>query len=695
MGNWLQRSRAERSFVKREHNKELRSTIATESSSGYGSVSNSVIRDAGPPGRSNFNKRKILKNFRYLKRELEPDPLIDRFVQDDYFDDFHIDTLASEPRKIMKNDVFLRMLLRLPSEAFKKFLEYLSEQDVQQDYIRVRLESSVEENTFDLPGVQFSLPDVKQNLVAYKNLLLEQLEPELIADFFLEFEVLTVSEYEDVIQPFLSRREKCKLLLHLISSGRPEHEEEGYKVLVFALKEIKRNDLADLLTQHDNFPTQGTHDASSHERKACTRQLKVVSEPTNCDKTSLSAINEHVTGNRDLYLLVRVKGLGREHEERIIDELKTSGMQSLNGHLILHASAVVQKIDRGSIIFEIHICNSRYRASIGNHGFSIVKTVVELVEMALNQQGVARILSPSEIKLQISIKPLFTSSLGDSGKPFRLIKHRDHLADNIQVHTFLDSMLRERISFSKDELSAMYFRRGKSSKDANYMLIDHVVTKKKIAIAAFTDTLKKTNRTLYATLLPEFPPRHESDKRIYQIARNMEGYFEDLLDNISPGVIANACRSLPLSSSTFATLEREHDRVVRTKALLLGVMELGPYNRYMFIKILHYYQQLPTATLENEDLRESVIFPELKHLDKRVNLGRFSFDSPQFSKQGKHVPEESVTRRVLENALEKTGQPGTKDESRDSAYESIRSDNHSIHEVRSDVYKLVMKKERI
>ncbi|WAR22478.1 hypothetical protein MAR_016452 [Mya arenaria] len=95
------------------------------------------------------------------------------------------------------------------------------------------------------------------------------------------------------------------------------------------------------------------------------------------------------------------------------------------------------------------------------------------------------------------------------------------------------------------------------------------------------------------------------------------------------------------------------------------------------------------------DLRESVIFPELKHLDKRVNLGRFSFDSPQFSKQGKHVPEESVTRRVLENALEKTGQPGTKDESRDSAYESIRSDNHSIHEVRSDVYKLVMKKERI
>lgn len=74
----------------------------------------------------------------------------------------------------------------------------------------------------------------KQRLTQFYDQILDQLEPDQVADIFVEYEEFLIDEYEEIITERTRRRKSEQLLKHLMM---PEHTQRGYLVLIQALME--------------------------------------------------------------------------------------------------------------------------------------------------------------------------------------------------------------------------------------------------------------------------------------------------------------------------------------------------------------------------------------------------------------------------------------------------------------------------
>ena len=74
------------------------------------------------------DKRKIIKNFRYLKENLEPDEINDHLFQEGIFDNQDNEEITETNYRRKKVDLLLRKILRSTDEnAYPKFLWSLHE----------------------------------------------------------------------------------------------------------------------------------------------------------------------------------------------------------------------------------------------------------------------------------------------------------------------------------------------------------------------------------------------------------------------------------------------------------------------------------------------------------------------------------------------------------------------------------------
>ncbi|XP_060580669.1 uncharacterized protein LOC132737403 isoform X2 [Ruditapes philippinarum] len=226
-------------------------------------------------GLAKENESHIKRNFRYLKDELDVDcGLIDYFIQEDIFTEDQVDAISSAGSRRRKVDCFLRMLLRSKDSAYDHFFHVLSEFGY--DHVRTFLESNCSNQTIDLENGTALCNNAPWIIIeTHKVVILEQLEPDSIVDYFLQYEEFTVDEYESVIS-FPTRRAKAEKLLEILLYAN--HMPRGYYVFIRALEDTTENYLLEQLTKNTSGIQAESEPDDTVERPRNDKIYKIYSQ---------------------------------------------------------------------------------------------------------------------------------------------------------------------------------------------------------------------------------------------------------------------------------------------------------------------------------------------------------------------------------------------------------------------------------
>ncbi|KAK3591675.1 hypothetical protein CHS0354_040595 [Potamilus streckersoni] len=191
---------------------------------------------------SQHDERMIQRNYRFLLENLMATSVTARLVQDGIlFPDDEIEIRKGLSHKA-KADVLIHKLLHSKPTSFAIFLNVLRE--TKQEFIALELVKDTK--------VQEQVPEawtfgdkikIERMIQREKSYILDELDPDKILGFFVEWEIFNIEEIFDIT--FKPRRDKALILLDRVLQKIPF----AFNLLLHALKATKSEALADRLSE--------------------------------------------------------------------------------------------------------------------------------------------------------------------------------------------------------------------------------------------------------------------------------------------------------------------------------------------------------------------------------------------------------------------------------------------------------------
>ncbi|KAL3867972.1 hypothetical protein ACJMK2_040814 [Sinanodonta woodiana] len=179
----------------------------------------------------------IRRHYRELKRRVCIQSICDHFIRDGILLEYDLENImrGSYPRHA-RVDILLQIMLRKKSqEDFKAFNRALRETGCQD------LADKLENTDVEVPDKpymrQWSSKEVLNAWPIIEEYLMEELQPEYILDFFMQENIFSVDEHEEVFWSLGKRVEMTRTLLEIMKKKLPE----ALFVLLFALEEVNKD----------------------------------------------------------------------------------------------------------------------------------------------------------------------------------------------------------------------------------------------------------------------------------------------------------------------------------------------------------------------------------------------------------------------------------------------------------------------
>ncbi|XP_060580667.1 uncharacterized protein LOC132737402 isoform X2 [Ruditapes philippinarum] len=520
-------------------------------------------------GLTTENESTIKRNFRYLKEEIDVDcGLLDHFIQENIFTDDQVESVNSAGSRRRKVDCFLRMLLRSKRFAYGQFLDVLKHTKC--DHIREFLESQLSQGKLEV-GNCTVLDAVKgQHAIhLHYDVIVDQLEPDNIADFFIQYEEFTVDEYESVISQ-ITRRDKGLKLLEILSFAK--HMPRGYFVLLKALEDTKEIYLYQLLTSNLKFKS----DPELHvkDTKQMTQILLLQEE-----QTHMKDENEIIIKTTIVTTVKKQKeafGQNKDTEGKIIETIKMENVQfELNDILFSDTKCLITDVKKGSIVFRIKCCENN--------------SLKELLKKG-NQEGIQKILKV------IFSHPHVQKYLGEG---YVLVTELEYMktCDEEKIagkkHTSKD-VLSKNYSFMVEEIDSVLFQDlDIFTQEEKYKLCElRKVSRAKATMEMFTFLLAKPESDVdkfleEIKLKKKFIWNHICSEDVQYLPDDaLVSCYDILVENISPSIIANHCIDNRLLPNYQAFASTVHQRKSRAKYMVHELLKDGSLEKTTFLGIV-------------------------------------------------------------------------------------------------------------
>ncbi|KAL3867805.1 hypothetical protein ACJMK2_040652 [Sinanodonta woodiana] len=179
----------------------------------------------------------LRQHYRELKRRVSILSICDHVIRDGILLEYDLENImrGSYPRHA-RVDILLQIMLRKRSpEDFKAFNRALRETGCQD--LADKLENIEVEEPDKRYMRQWSLKEVLNAWPRIEEYLMEELQPEYILDFFMQENIFSVDEYEEVFWSLGKRVEMTRTLLEIMKTKLPE----ALFVLLLALEEVNKD----------------------------------------------------------------------------------------------------------------------------------------------------------------------------------------------------------------------------------------------------------------------------------------------------------------------------------------------------------------------------------------------------------------------------------------------------------------------
>ncbi|XP_053401561.1 uncharacterized protein LOC128557673 isoform X2 [Mercenaria mercenaria] len=507
------------------------------------------------------HESRIKRNFRYLKEELDVDcGLLDHFIQENIFTNDQVESIISAGSRRRKSDCLLRMLLRCKENAYAQFMDFLTATKC--GHIREVLESETKQKRLDF-GTCTVLDSFKalNAIVTHKAEIIDQLEPDNIVDFFIQYEEFTIDEYECIISQ-LTRRNKAEKLMEILTTGN--HMPQGYHILLKALNDTEEQYLLQLLSLNN-------------ENKPDDNEVLIKT-------TIIAKIKNWNDGKRQK----------KQTEEYVVDAVNMDNVEfEINDVLFSDTRCLIKSVDKGSIIIRVKGCGHGSLKQLMDSGYK--KGLERVLKVIYSHPKVHKYVGRDAI-LVTDVEYLQTVNEDKiKEKKFSckeiVSTNRAFLVEELDPIIFMQLDM-----FTKGEAEAVRIERVSSRAKATRRMIEIVLAKTEDEVRKFMTEIKLRKEFVWKHICPkEF--QDDSEEAL------ISGY-EILVENICPSLISDYCIEKGLLPNYMQFVSTARPRSVRAKFILQEIMKKGHVERNVFWSIVSTFEDCLDTCLSEKKGRE-------------------------------------------------------------------------------------------
>lgn len=430
------------------------------------------------------SKRKLKRNFLYLKEELNLDDLLDHFIQDGIFTPDEEENVRQAGSRRNQADVFLRLLLR-PSKisSYPKFLRILGETKC--GHIRTKLESeSTESNlpdykNFDAVKVTSVVCKLREELVRDPD------DPTRIAEYFLQHEVFSLDEYENIIQ---EKTNKLKVETIFDTIQNSQNLKRSYAVLVYVLAKEDKH-LSEKLTKI--FQTE-------------SKEIQVSDEASNfcfvVDGSIYSSEDfEDVDGISITLCAEDCNSKAKKRKEKKIFKKIKKHKNKLSSVFESETECLISDIEKGSIVIKIKESKKGAIKHLFENGLE--EAVTKILKTLFSQSELSKMCNQGTkylVKVEILRAPKREIKGCIKAVPKEMISSNyPLLVEELEALGFLKLDI-----FTEEERDRIMKSRPISRAESTKVLVDIVLTKCENDIIIFLEEIKQRKPFVWSQIYP-------------------------------------------------------------------------------------------------------------------------------------------------------------------------------------------------
>ncbi|XP_060587967.1 uncharacterized protein LOC132743463 [Ruditapes philippinarum] len=544
------------------------------------------------------DKQTILKNFKYLKDELDMDSeVLDYFIAEEIFTQDQVDLINAECSRRRKVDCFLRMLLRSKNKAYEKFLEILTR--TKNDHIRQSLEK--ETNASDIVSDTPNMTTLTTHalLKKYKKTIINELEPEMVLDHFIQAEEFTIDEYEAIISE-KTRKSKVERFTKILMNDA--HLPRGYVIFLNALKISGEDGLHEQFRSCDK--KEGELDASPYD----VDQFPVCNIPDDDD--------DSLTDDSDMLLEIKIKIKSKKKSKSILQKLTDYQIQrEISDRLFSDTDCLLHSSSEGSIVIRIQGCKKGSIKVLMKNGKKVA--VSKILGIVLSHPAVVHLADRKTVEvLEVHMVP--SPQHGQQEEKFdpKTIIRRNiaFLTEELDAIKFMDLDI-----FTDVEKKSINENRLLSRASGTRCMFDLALDKSDEDLDALIDEIKKRKEYVWNRMFVTDDTKNPKDA--------LTSNYEFLLENVCPsGIIVPCCQSNLLRVERFTT---GGTRSLITKYILHDIMKKSHLEIKIFFHILSTFQPemiLPVGDVLTEDKVKS---KKLEDMSSSIRMKPVTSVKPQ------------------------------------------------------------------
>ncbi|KAL3867971.1 hypothetical protein ACJMK2_040813 [Sinanodonta woodiana] len=524
----------------------------------------------------------IRRHYRELKSRILIESICDYCIQSRILTERNYEDImrGSFPRHA-RVDILLQILLRKRGQkVFAAFCRALRGTGVKD--LADKLEKSIG-TVSEKPYIRdWSTDGIMKVWPGIVDVLLEELQPEYILDFFMQENIFSVDEYEEIFWSMGRRREMTKTLLVTMKKHLPD----AMFVLLYALKEVdeENTDIAERLEElietvnkgHDDYKNCGAKHSNTDV------QLVTVHEPAFTDSAPSSSKPRY-----SVEISVKKDGNVLEKVEVAIDKyMQNAGADGLLEQLLSLTGCELTGSELGCVIVHL-LPHSKYafeKLSTFCQNGEIVNFVLNL----LREKDICSSLSGGEIYIDIKLKynegefePKEDEEIGVEMETDLISAIKDNwsfLCEELDVKMLIRRFNKKTV-FTDQETTDIEGRAAKDRHEATDFFLKLLLRKGPRGIEFLMNALKEKNNVRILKRLQRSGPVYQNPDAVKE---NLLVHFESIVEEIDPSQFKDTFvdRNI-LDKKFFTDLRAKHPRR-RCRAALFLREVLNKGNRAIY-----------------------------------------------------------------------------------------------------------------
>ncbi|XP_062617032.1 uncharacterized protein LOC134278759, partial [Saccostrea cucullata] len=463
----------------------------------------------------------IRRNYKFLKREMEPDSIVDYLVQHNILDTDEDKNLIGKPRRI-KCDFILRKLLQHPRhlpEFTRMIKHYHREEEGFHCFLSLSRSEALAGETSHNAEEVIKSTRLDGTLNKHRNELLEEIkfrisdETESIVDDFLEKDIVSVYEHEE-ISADTNKSNAAHLLLNCIKNKLPH----SYLAMLSVLKTYGAHDLAGRLEAIDDNDFEQTEREFTATWKMLDGELHLTSKVPFEELGVLEVKFTKVEGGIERAVILAIK----DAEVTVAQRTHSTYYKTSTGSII--------------IVLQTESC------------YAMAK-----LRQFIETEGISKFLS--QIFESSYVRKLLTKEKYEIDVQIREVKERkDPNLDSLQstehkklentyksrldrCHIFLVEELQPRCLLKEKEVADIFspvlekMREPSLRRAKVEFFLEHLKKQPEEKIKLVLDKLQEKNKYIYEQLFPDTAKYRDTD--IEQVKGNILDSLPNLLDVVN------------------------------------------------------------------------------------------------------------------------------------------------------------------